>query len=760
MLMQTIWTLKHIHWDDEVPKNIRDEWLETYNDIPRLSEFRLKRWLSTGSGNKIQIHAFCDASQKAYGTAIYVRTINENGEIRCILLSSKSKVAPLQDMTIPRLELLAALMLSEQLEAIINACEFENADVTLWSDSTIVLSWIKKQHTDLKAFVSNRIKKIQANTARFTWKHVSSCDNPADLVSRGMRIQDFLKSRLWAFGPAWLTKPEEEWPEPRLIITPEMLKEINKECKPSIPTEKLLNLRSGQDNVLISDKFQDWNKIVNVTAYVRRIIKKYEHGARVPYSRHTTGLERRQAMEFWIKFEQQAAYKKEIECIKTGDTLPPKSTIAALRPFLDVNGLLRVGGRIDKANTAYSRRHQYVIPPKSRLSYLLLANAHKQTLHGGAQTMMQFIRITFWIPKLRLEAKQYIRTCRPCVRLAQTSASQIMAELPEVRLRPSPPFQHVGVDMAGPYSIRPLEKLNNTTRARRALPTMKGWVAVFVCLVTRSVHLEAVEGMSSEDFLVAYTKFTSRRGTPEKIYSDNGTNFAGAEPMLIQAIKSWESDKIQRHVRLEGTEWHFITPSAPHEGGIWEAAVKQMKHHLKRVMGTQKYSFQGLSALLASVEACLNSRPLCKMSDDPEDIEPLTPAHFLIGRPLKLPVAESSDKPPYTLNRLYVQLQFQVQSFWKQWANDYLHSLKQLPKWREEQGNLAIGQLVVIRMENVPPTYWAMGRVMQTHKGSDGKVRSVTLKTQTGQLERSIRKLCILPGDIELSYWRQIQAEV
>lgn len=265
--------------------------------------------------------------------------------------------------------------------------------------------------------------------------------------------------------------------------------------------------------------------------------------------------------------------------------------------------------------------------------------------------------------------------------------------------------------------------------------------------------------MSSEDFLVAYTKFTSRRGDPEKIYSDNGTNFVGANKELNKALLSWQDENVQHFVHLKGSEWHFITPSAPHEGGIWEAAVKQMKHHLKRVMGVQKYSFQGISALLAGVEACMNSRPLCRISGDPEDREPLTPAHFLIGRALKQPIFEKADAPPQSINRLYMQLQFQIQSFWKQWSSDYLQSLIQLPKWRSEQENLKVGQIVIIKADNIAPTYWAMGKITEIYKGSDGKVRSVLLKTQTGQLERSVRKICVLPSDIELSYWNLCKNE-
>lgn len=352
-----------------------------------------------------------------------------------------------------------------------------------------------------------------------------------------------------------------------------------------------------------------------------------------------------------------------------------------------------------------------------------------------------------------MEAKAYVNTCVPCVTQAQLTAEQIMAELPRHRIRPAPAFENVGVDMAGPYYLRITDKINMNTRMR-ALPEMKGWIAVFVCLVTRAVHLEPTEGMSTDDFFEAYQRFVGRRGNPRHVYSDNGSNFVGADNGLKQAYELWKAEKIQHLVHANETEWHFITPAAPHEGGIWEAAVKSMKYHLKRVMGTQKYSLQGITTLLASVEACLNSRPLCAMSDDPQDMEPLTPGHFLIGRPLNLPIHEEADAPLRTARGLFRERQFQIQAFWKQWSNDYLQSLTQLPKWREAQANLKIGQLVLIKADNVPPSYWAKGRITETHEGEDGKVRSVTLKTEAGELERSVRKLCVMPTDIELNYWK------
>lgn len=756
MIMQDVWKLKEIDWNDEITGKVKSDWLKIYSNLPLLNEFKIKRWLHTGKNSKIQIHAFCDASEKAYGIAIYVRVVDDNGVTFCSLLSSKSRVAPIKQISIPRLELLAAVMLADQLEIILKTCEFNTSSVTLWSDSLIVLYWIKNQTNELKTFVSNRIKIIHEKTKHFQWKHVRSADNPADLVSRGLEVQDFLRSELWLYGPTWLKLCENQWPTTKLIVSAQEKEEILKECKTIKQIESKANILLFTDKrkSLLYDESDDFDKIINITAYVLRYIHnlgcmKYPNTPKIK-GKYLKAFERTKAIEYWIKLEQKKAYAKEIQAIQNNDILPNKSKIKSLRPIL-VAGVLRVGGRLEKANMDYNGRHQYIIPSKSRLSYLLLKKAHYQTLHGGVQIMSNYLRSAYWIPKMRQEAKNHISKCVRCVRQAQTAAKQIMSGLPEVRITPAPPFQNVGIDMAGPYLLKASDKINLNTRSKSNLPEIKGWIAVFVCLVTRAVHLEATEGMSTDDFLAAYQNFVSRRGNPEKVYSDNGTNFVGTNNELKEAVDQWKQEKIQHYANVTGTEWHFITPSAPHEGGIWEAAVKQMKHHLLRVMGTQKYSYKSITNLLTSVEACLNSRPLCALSDDPDDIEALSPAHFLIGRKLRLPIHEMADKPPSTIRRLFKQRVFQINAFWKQWSNDYLHSLTQLPKWREMQKNIKVGQLVLIMSDNIAPTYWAMARVIEVHLGSDEKVRSVTLKTETGILTRSIRKLCVLPIDIEIN---------
>lgn len=402
----------------------------------------------------------------------------------------------------------------------------------------------------------------------------------------------------------------------------------------------------------------------------------------------------------------------------------------------------------------YNKRHAIIIPPKSRLCWLIMNQAHADTLHGGVQLMMAHIRNTYWVLHLRSELRQFTKGCVVCLRSAGITSQQLMADLPMARVRPARPFVKTGIDLAGPFAVRLTEQLNMATRSRSILEQdLKGYVVVFVCMVTRAVHLEAVMAISADAFLAAYKRFVARRGHCEFIYSDNGTNFVAANKELKLAVNTWQNSSIQDYCNFHGTVWTFITPSAPHQGGLWEAAVKQMKVHLHKVMGPQKYTYEGISTLVAGIEACMNSRPICAMSDDPEDLIALTPAHFIIGEPLKLPLPEEREEYPRTAITLYKRMQVQIQSFWRRWHNEYLSSLLSRPKWRESQANIKIGDLVLIKSENLAPTYWAMGRVQEVKVSDDGRVRSAKIAVVGGSLDRPIQKLIVLPKDEELKNW-------
>lgn len=263
-------------------------------------------------------------------------------------------------------------------------------------------------------------------------------------------------------------------------------------------------------------------------------------------------------------------------------------------------------------------------------------------------------------------------------------------------------------------------------------------MVVFVRLKTRAVHLDFVTDLSSDSFIACFERFTARRGRCDRMFSDNGTSFVGAEKAIANAYKQWREDGTVDRVATRGTEWKFMTPATPHQGGIYEAAVKSMKYHLRRIIGARLMEYQHLLNLLIEVEAILNSRPLSPLSDDPEDILALTPAHFLVGEPLILPPPfRHTNSDNLEGRKLWSERRKMIEHFWKRWEVEYLTTLQERKKWRREKENVQVGQLVILKDENLPPAQWKMGRIIETLPGKDGLVRNVMVKTEKSCFRRS-----------------------
>jgi hypothetical protein len=318
-----------------------------------------------------------------------------------------------------------------------------------------------------------------------------------------------------------------------------------------------------------------------------------------------------------------------------------------------------------------------------------------------------------------------------------------MGSLPTTRVTPSSPFLNCGVDYAGPYSL-----LNFPGRGSK---TFKAYLAVFVCFTTKAIHLEAVTDMTSEAFIACYKRFVSRRGVPVNMYSDCGKKFVGAENDWKTIVNSHKfNEEVSHHLVDRGTTWHF-NPPAPRQGGLWEAGVKSVKYHLRRVVGDQNLRQDEFGTLLCTIEAILNSRPLCTMSPDLSDLDALTPAHFLIGIILTSILEE--DVTEIKQNRLtrWQRVQQMTQHFWKRWSAEYLSSLQQRFKWTKKSSNIQVGDLVLMHDETLNSTKWKLARVIATHPGKDSLVRVVTVKTAKGEYERPVVKLSpiLSPNDDE-----------
>ncbi|XP_029157307.1 uncharacterized protein LOC114929792 [Nylanderia fulva] len=261
-----------------------------------------------------------------------------------------------------------------------------------------------------------------------------------------------------------------------------------------------------------------------------------------------------------------------------------------------------------------------------------------------------------------------------------------------------------------------------------------------------ALHLELVSDYTSESFLAAFDRFVSRRGLPLCVYSDNGTNFKGAENKLKSQLRQVTSDINFKNIfASDEITWKFIPPGAPHFGGLWEAGVKSVKFHLKRIIGEFKLTYEKFNTLLCKVESCLNSRPIHPLSDDPESFDTLTPGHFLTGSLLKaVPTPSLLNLSENRLSR-WQTVQAITERFWKVWSSDYLNSLQTCSKWPKHRSNLKINDLVLIKNPNFPPTKWELERVVKVYPRTDNLVRMVDVKTVNAIYTRPISKLCLLP---------------
>lgn len=774
LFIQKLWQLNK-NWDEPLSEPLQGEWKSFYGELELINQVKIPRWLGTFPHAKIQIHAFCDASSKAFGVVVYIRVF-ENDQWKSELLCSKSRVAPIKLITIPRLELCAVSLGCKLLSQVKRISMLQGVPVFLWTDSEIVLHWIRKPMGQLKLFVANRVSKILETIEIRDLRHIRSGENPADLISRGIGTKTIIKNNLWWHGPQMLKELQEKWPEWSYnieMINEHQNMEVEAECKS--PAQKfdnvLLTTITPQNEVIdLMEIKSSYRSVCRITAFVFRFLRLcygplrkkrgichsidlccipdkllqsevvVKVGSGVQKVATISVLEFNMALSYWIKVAQRQCFPTEYKSILEGKAISNNSRLWSLTPVMDKNGIMRIYGRLNNSDLNFDQKRPIILDYHCTLARRLAEEAHRVLGHGGAQACTQFLRNKYWILKSRILTRKVVRSCVICCRYRQEAANQFMADLPAMRLKPMPPFYHTGIDFAGPISLK--QSRNVTT---------KGYIAVFVCMVYKAVHLELVGGLDSRAFIAAMTRFVNlRAGNVHHMYSDNGRNFIGADRILREAVQSWQNSEVVNYLQVQSIQWHFNVPNAPHHGGLWEAAVKSTKFHLKRMGGAHLFTFEELATLLAKIAACLNSRPLTPISNDPTDVQTLTPGHFLTGQTVMSPYEEllREDVP---MNRLtaWERIQKLQQEYWNRWTQEYIGEQQRRNKWAGCNRSLQIGDLVFIKNEITPPGQWLMGRVIEVYTGKDGKVRSCKLKTAVNELSRPITQLCLLPQEDE-----------
>ena len=462
-----------------------------------------------------------------------------------------------------------------------------------------------------------------------------------------------LDHELWWNGPTWLKSPPSGWPQ-QSTIPP---------AKPSDEVQWICHHAAADRGipVIAFDRYSSFNHLKGITAWIFRFIencrnREYRKGA----SPHLTTEELVKAENYWTSLSQKDHFSLEIESLKNNSLPPESSPLFVLHPFVDADGLVRVGGRVRNAGISYAATHPVIIHGKHPITKLIISPEHLRLLHAGPTLVMASLCRQYHIIGCRKAARSITRKCVTCRRTTVKPQNQLLGQLPSERVTPGTVFENVGVDYAGPFVIK--------YGSVRKPTIIKAYVCVFLCLSVKAVHLESVSDLTTA-FIATLRRFTARRGKPSHIWSDHGTNFVGAACELKELAEFLEHQKTQgvisQFCSTQRISWKFIPERAPNFGGLWESAVKCMNTHLRRVISDVKLTFEEFTTILAPVEAVLNSRPLVSMPCDDDGIEPLTPRHFLIGKPLEsLPDSPVSYRAISLLRRWHLCRSL-VRHFWK-----------------------------------------------------------------------------------------------
>ena len=672
----------------------------------------------------------------------YVPIVNDKGQIFCSFLIGKSRVSPLKPMTIPRLELTAATTSVKVARQLREEIDIPLSQEIFWTDSQVVLGYIKNQSKKFHMFVANRIQTINENSDVIQWKYVASKDNPADYASRGQDVKNFVKNNHWFSGPKFLWQSVDNWPE--------SFQHTVKDDDPEVKVLKKLKVnvvKTSESNLLnmLVERTSNWYRLKRIVATILRW--KYRK------SKIDVDLLCK-AEKAIIKLVQVDTFRQELHSLQSLSSVrasPSKlnktkcvnrvSCLYRLDPFIDEEGLLRVGGRLSKSNLPRNVKYPVVLPKNSIISVMIIRWCHVIAEHAGRGITLNELRQRgFFIINGNSRVRHVISKCVVCRRLRGKLSEQKMASLPTDRLNAAPPFTYSAVDMFGPFWIKEGRK------------EIKRYGALFTCMASRAVHLECTHTLDTDSFIMALRRFISRRGEVRQLRSDNGTNFTGAEIELRKAIQEMDQSKIAEFLLSKGTDWlkwKFNTPAASYMGGVWERQIRSARSILASLLNTHGSSLndESFRTLLTEVEAVINSRPLTVDNlSDSQSLVPLTPNHLLTMKS-KIIMAPPGDfeKADLYSRRRWRRIQHINNEFWSRWKHEYLLSLQTRQKWQSPKRNFRVGDVILQKEHTTFRNDWPMGRIIKTQSDDKGDVRSVTLRTVTNQVfDRPIHKLVLL----------------
>ncbi|XP_073669326.1 uncharacterized protein [Paramisgurnus dabryanus] len=726
IIVQHLWA-KAREWDDpNLPHNILEAWLSWERELPNLSSIVLPRcfihWTADNPSAILDLHIFCDASEQSYGAVAYMRTEYDQ-QVNVSFLMARSRVAPKKQLSIPRLELCAALIGAQLFNLLQTELTLKIRRATLWSDSTTVLYWLLSDSCRYKVFVGTRVAEIQELTKGQEWRYVDSLNNPADDLTRGKHLSELSEPCRWNQGPAFLLQPPDLWPTNPTIDQAEDPIELR---KPSFCGAVFLNQKPSISDPTQFTTFQD---LLDSTA------ASY-HGLTEPPATPPSAATYLDAEIAILRQAQVDSFGNDLACLQSHKPLPHSSRLLSLAPELDsMSGLIRVGGRLRQSNDLPPDViHPVVLDPAHPITKLIIKDCDDHLHHPGPERLFAELRRKFWILRGREAVRKHQHRCTKCQQSRAKPLIPLMADLPPARLRLcKPPFYSTGIDCFGPYTVKV---------GRRS---EKRWGIIFKCLTTRCVHLDLLSHMNADSFLMALRRFIARRGKPFELLSDRGTNFIGGNRELQEVYQSLTSD-LQALLAKQRISFKFNPPHAPHFGGTWEREIRSIKIALQTTLGAQAVTEEVLRTVMIEIEGILNSKPLGYVSSDIADPDPVTPNLLLMGRhDSSLPLVTYPDSE-LSSRRQWRHSQILSDHFWSHFIRNYLPSLQSRQKWYTDNPNIQINTVVLILDPQLPRSLWPVGKVISLHLGKDGRCRVADVQVGDKRYTRPVARLIPLPA--------------
>ena len=717
-------SVRGLGWDEPLPADVAEVWVKTLQSLAKL-DTKFRRSIHPGicPYTSVSLCGFCDGSLEAFAAVIYTR-VEEAGLFKTYILTAKSRVTPVYKISVPRIELLASLLLSRLMNSAVKAISNLNIDkIFNFVDSTSTLGMLNKQSTALHEFAGTRVGEIRRTTDALSnkkrtcaWLWCPREFNVADIPSKGSLDNSVLESDLWRHGPEFITQREETWPTKsgKDFTAPKEEVRISTTCL--LSTELSTADKSESFLMPMARKCSSLTKLIGTTAWIFRLVKN-RLKKKGPLDKEDLMV----ATKFW---EEDAMVSSRIK-FKNGD-------YSALRAYQDQDGTILCAGRIPSQSmkVGYDKIELPILPANHVYSKLFIKDRHTELGHSGIDKTVDLTRAKYWIPHCRRVASSVWKNCFKCKLVDKHLQEQLMSKYKLWRTLPSPVFSTVCLDLFGPVYI----KDNVVKRSGRGSVQSKAWGVVFVCAATGCLSLDLTEDYSTDSMLQCLRRFTCEHGQPSTFITDRGSQLTASQK---EVLPDWE--KIEE--RMSEVQWIFSPTEGHHYNGLAEIMVKKTKRSLEFILdGEEKLTFGQLQTFLKECKAIINSRPLGpKSCDDPSSSPPLTPNHLLLaGRPtIEIPQGDFQETK---LNKRFIYIQNLIAEWWKKWFSSVFPSLLPSYKWATTRRNLMSGDVVLIHKENIKRGTYLRGIVIKPIQSDDGLVRKAVIQYIIGGVKKTVER--------------------